>query len=119
MSEHMRGKVSRFKAENGPPVFFIEREDLFDRPNLYGPPDYPYYDNLERFVYFNRAAIVTGPGALIGDGSLIIPTVESVHARWDDINSLSGAKEFSSVPAAFASMLDVFRLLYFLVQSAA
>ncbi len=44
--------------------------------------------------YFNRAAIVTGPGAQIGDADNP-PTPEAIHANWDNINSLQGAKEFA------------------------
>jgi len=39
------------------PVYFFAREDLFDRPNLYGNSGGDYYDNLERFTYFSRAAL--------------------------------------------------------------
>jgi starch synthase len=41
----------------GTPVYFIEREDLFDRPNLYGTTSGDYYDNFERFSFFSRAAL--------------------------------------------------------------
>ena len=43
--------------ENGIPVYLIEREDLYDRPNLYGTPGGDYYDNLERFSFFSHAAL--------------------------------------------------------------
>jgi starch synthase len=39
------------------PVYLIEREDLYDRPNLYGNSGGDYYDNLERFSYFGHAAL--------------------------------------------------------------
>jgi starch synthase len=45
------------ETELGVPVYFFEREDLFDRPNLYGTSDGDYYDNLERFTFFCRAAL--------------------------------------------------------------
>ena len=45
------------KTREGTPVYFIEREDLFDRPSLYGTPAGDYYDNLERFTFFSRAAL--------------------------------------------------------------
>jgi starch synthase len=39
------------------PVYLIEREDLYDRPNLYGNARGDYYDNLERFSFYCHAAI--------------------------------------------------------------
>ena len=57
--------------------------------------------------YFNRAAIVTGPGAVVGDGKKP-PTVEEIHKHWDAINNLSGAQELPNATAAFGPMLDAF-----------
>jgi starch synthase len=39
------------------PVYLIEREDMYDRPNIYGNSLGDYYDNLERFAFFSRAAL--------------------------------------------------------------
>lgn len=44
-------------TSQGTPVYFVEREDLYDRPNLYQTPAGDYYDNFERFVFFSRAAL--------------------------------------------------------------
>jgi starch synthase len=38
-------------------VCFIDREDMFDRPNLYGNSAGDYYDNLERFSIYAHAAL--------------------------------------------------------------
>jgi starch synthase len=54
----LRGDVLETETEDGLPVYCFEREDLFDRPNLYGNPEGDYYDNLERFTYFCRAALL-------------------------------------------------------------
>lgn len=54
----LRGGVLETETDDGVPVYFFEREDLFDRPNLYGTPEGDYYDNLERFAYFSRAALL-------------------------------------------------------------
>ncbi len=54
----LRGDVLEAETEDGIAVYFFEREDLFDRPNLYGTPQGDYYDNLERFTYFSRAALL-------------------------------------------------------------
>ncbi len=40
------------------PVYMIDREDFYDRPNLYGNANGDYYDNLERFAFFSHAALL-------------------------------------------------------------
>ncbi|MFH2007764.1 MAG: SDR family NAD(P)-dependent oxidoreductase [bacterium] len=57
--------------------------------------------------YFNRAAIVAGPGTVIGDGKRV-PTVEELHAVWDEIASMDGAKEYGDATSALGAMLDAF-----------
>ena len=57
-SATLTGNVLQAKTRAGVPVYLFEREDLFDRPNLYATSEGDYYDNLERFVYFNRAALI-------------------------------------------------------------
>ena len=42
------------KSGKGPRTFFIEREELFDRSELYEPSHRPYDDNFERFLFFKR-----------------------------------------------------------------
>ena len=58
--------------------------------------------------YFNRAAIVDGPGTVIGDGTRI-PTVEELHQVWDEVTRMEGAKEYDDAMAALAPMLDAFK----------
>ena len=57
--------------------------------------------------YYNRAAVVTGPGVVVGDGKEI-PTPEAVAASMGKIKSLEDAEEFSDAMAAFGPMLDAF-----------
>ena len=57
--------------------------------------------------YFNRIAIVTGDGAVLGDGGEIT-TPEAVAAAMGKIKSLDGAKEFGSATEAFGPMLEAF-----------
>ena len=52
------GNVHATETEDGVPVYLFEREDLFDRPNLYRTAEGDYYDNLERFAFFSRAALI-------------------------------------------------------------
>ncbi|MEW6263129.1 MAG: SDR family NAD(P)-dependent oxidoreductase [Thermodesulfobacteriota bacterium] len=57
--------------------------------------------------YFNRAAILTGPGVVVGDGTTP-PSVEEVAAAMDKIKSLQGAAEFPNATAAFTPMIEAF-----------
>jgi starch synthase len=55
-SEKLMANVLETKID-GAPVYLIERDDLYDRPNLYGNAIGNYYDNLERFTFFAHAAL--------------------------------------------------------------
>ncbi len=57
--------------------------------------------------YYNRAAVVTGPGIVVGDGKEI-PTPEAVAASMGKIKSLESAEEFPNAMAAFGPMLAAF-----------
>ncbi|RLG28173.1 short-chain dehydrogenase, partial [Methanosarcinales archaeon] len=57
--------------------------------------------------FFNRVAIATGHGTVIGDGKKA-PTLEEIHRHWDAINDFSAPQEFGSATAAFGPMLDSF-----------
>lgn len=46
------------RSQGGTHVYFLEREDLYDRPNLYGTPSGDYYDNLERFSFFCHGVLL-------------------------------------------------------------
>ena len=56
-AETYRLDVLESRMEEGIAVYFIDREDLYDRPNLYGDGRGDYYDNFERFAFFSRAAL--------------------------------------------------------------
>jgi starch synthase len=49
-------KVSHLS--DGIPVYLVEREDLYNRPNLYGNASGGYYDNLERFSFYAHAVLI-------------------------------------------------------------
>ena len=57
--------------------------------------------------YFNRVALVTGPGVAMGDGEKV-PTPEAVQAQWDRIVSLREAREFPNAMAALEPMINAF-----------
>jgi NAD(P)-dependent dehydrogenase (short-subunit alcohol dehydrogenase family)/putative sterol carrier protein len=46
--------------------------------------------------FYNRAAMQTGPGVLIGDGQRV-PTPEEVRANFEKIRNMKGAKEFEQL----------------------
>ncbi len=54
--------------------------------------------------FFNRAAIVSGPGLVLGDGDVASP--EQVAGAWEDIRSLAGAEEYNDAMALFGPMID-------------
>ncbi len=40
-----------------PPVYFVRRDEYFDRRELYSLPERDYDDNFERFVFFQKAVV--------------------------------------------------------------
>lgn len=59
----LRADILETGPSEGVPVFLIEREDLYERPNLYGNSWGDYYDNLERYAFFCHAALRVPGGA--------------------------------------------------------
>jgi len=57
--------------------------------------------------YYGRAAVMTSPGVVIGDGQKI-PTVEEVAAAWQKIQDLRGAKELGQLNDLMGEMLTAF-----------
>ncbi|MCE5265573.1 MAG: SDR family NAD(P)-dependent oxidoreductase [Deltaproteobacteria bacterium] len=57
--------------------------------------------------FYNRAAVMTSPGTVIGDGKKV-PTVEEVGAAWERIMSLKGAKELYQLNDLMGDMLAAF-----------
>jgi starch synthase len=41
----------------GSPFYFVERDEFYERSNLYGTPRGDYFDNLERFAFFSGAIL--------------------------------------------------------------
>ncbi len=50
-------KVFRSSMGSDIPIYFIQRDEFFDRGGLYGTPDGDYVDNPERFIFFNRSVL--------------------------------------------------------------
>ena len=51
------GVVREMRAPNGVQVFFIERDEYFDRSGLYGTPESDYQDNAARFIFFSKCVV--------------------------------------------------------------
>ena len=56
-NEELAAKVWETDINGDIPVYLIEREDMYDRPNIYGNSSGDYYDNFERFAFFTRAVL--------------------------------------------------------------
>jgi NAD(P)-dependent dehydrogenase (short-subunit alcohol dehydrogenase family)/acyl dehydratase/putative sterol carrier protein len=57
---------------------------------------------------FNRAAVVTGPGVVLGDGKKI-PTVEDIAEGWNHISSMNGAREYKNANDFIEDILPDFQ----------
>ena len=57
--------------------------------------------------FFNRSAIVSSKGAVVGEGKTI-PSPEDILENWDAINDMSGAEEFQNATAALGGMMGAF-----------
>jgi len=54
----LQGEVLETETEDGVPVYLFDRRGFFDRPHLYATPEGDYPDNLTRFAYFSRGALL-------------------------------------------------------------
>ncbi len=57
--------------------------------------------------YFNRVEMLTGAGAVVGDGKTV-PTPEAVASAMDGIKKIDGGEPYPNATAAFSPMLDAF-----------
>lgn len=57
--------------------------------------------------FFNRVAVVTGKGTVVGDGKSI-PSVEAVVTHLDQIGSLKGGKEYFELNEQVGDMINAF-----------
>jgi len=56
---------------------------------------------------YNRVGIVTGPGAVVGDGKTI-PTPEQLVETWDKVATLKGAKEYFQLNEQIGDLIGAF-----------
>jgi starch synthase len=55
--EPLRADIYEGRLNQDIPVYFIGRDEFFDREYLYGTPRGDYFDNAERFIFFSKAAL--------------------------------------------------------------
>ncbi|MDL1971236.1 MAG: glycogen synthase GlgA [Candidatus Desulfofervidaceae bacterium] len=60
--------VYQTETKEGIRIFFIAREEFFDRPSIYGTNKGAYFDNAERYIFFNKA---------------VLAFVEKIQEKWD------------------------------------
>lgn len=90
------------------PVYLVDQPDYFDRNELYRENGADYYDNCERFVFFNRAVLEVI--------ELVAPETQIVHAHdWTSglapvyLKTLSGRNvDYSQI----ASLFTIHNLAY-------
>lgn len=46
-----------YQKHEGVTTYFIQSEEFFERPGIYGTLDHGYADNYERFLFFQKAAV--------------------------------------------------------------
>ena len=55
--EKLRADIYLGHLNQDIPVYFIGREEFFDRESLYSTPKGDYFDNAERFIFFSKAVL--------------------------------------------------------------
>ncbi len=50
-------EILEAEAPNGVQIFFVRRDEYFDRSEIYGSAGRAYEDNAERFIFFSKAAV--------------------------------------------------------------
>ena len=100
--------ASRLTADVLPPDFFEKLKPEFVAPLVLvlASKDCPVSGNIYNagMGFFNRAAIVTGPGTVISDGQEI-PSPEQVASAWKDIAKLAPAKEYVQLNEQIGDLL--------------
>lgn len=51
----LSGEIRSFPLRRNLAIFFVCREEFFDRSNAYGDSEGDYHDNAERFIFFSKA----------------------------------------------------------------
>jgi starch synthase len=57
-NEIIRADIYQGQLTPDIPIYFIGREEFFDREYLYSTPRGDYFDNAERFIFFSQAVLI-------------------------------------------------------------
>lgn len=57
-NEILEADIYQGHLDQDVPVYFIGREEFFDRQYLYSTPKGDYFDNAERFIFFSKATLL-------------------------------------------------------------
>jgi starch synthase len=57
-NEIIKAEIYQGQLTQDIPIYFIGREEFFDREYLYSTPKGDYFDNAERFIFFSKAALI-------------------------------------------------------------
>jgi starch synthase len=60
-SQVLAADIYHMRLDDGVVVYWIQRDEFFDRSHLYGTSKGDYFDNFQRFTYFSRAALAMCP----------------------------------------------------------
>ena len=55
--EVKHGELHEGRLNRSVPVYFVDQSSYFDREGIYGDLDEDFYDNAERFIFFDRAVL--------------------------------------------------------------
>ncbi|HEY2989891.1 MAG TPA: glycogen synthase GlgA [Candidatus Binatia bacterium] len=89
------GTVLKTELDGGVPVYLIQADPYFRRPQFYGTPQGDYPDNAERFTFFSKAvlqlALSTGPWDVIHSHdwqSALVPVLKKLDAKsWPELQN--------------------------------
>ena len=56
--EILKADIYQGQLDQGISVYFIGRDEFFDREYLYSTPKGDYFDNAERFIFFSKAVLI-------------------------------------------------------------
>jgi starch synthase len=81
--EILRADIYQGQLDQDIPVYFVGRDEFFDRGNLYSTPRGDYFDNAERFIFFSRAALLSCKLLAfqidLSERSFLIPDSHIIH----------------------------------------
>ncbi|MGA3171704.1 MAG: glycogen synthase GlgA [Chthoniobacteraceae bacterium] len=72
-ARQLEAQILEAQAPNETQIFFVRRDDFFDREEIYGTEGHAYDDNAERFIFFSKATVELA--------RRVIPAPDIVHVH--------------------------------------